>query len=246
MAPTSNGSHMLIALDEARRAADRGEVPVGAVIVSPVGSVMARAGNRTGLSARPHMPKCWSSARHAGPSVQKGLSVQSLRHTRAMPDVRNSHLVVRIRRSMAQVTQRRRVEHGPRIFHAADAIVGDLFRYRRERAAALLKRFRGPPWSDCGHHRRGLPLDSRRHSSTDRFRRGRHARFRPRQQRVRRACSTLGVACRRAAAGWLLPESRVARELQHPELVDGHLIRMSGRWRSRSRMAFCRFGSTAP
>jgi len=38
---------MLIALDEARRAADRGEVPVGAVIVSPEGAVVARAGNRT-------------------------------------------------------------------------------------------------------------------------------------------------------------------------------------------------------
>jgi len=35
------------ALDEARAAAARGEVPVGAVIVSPHGLVVARAGNRT-------------------------------------------------------------------------------------------------------------------------------------------------------------------------------------------------------
>ena len=40
-------SHMDTALDEARAAAARGEVPVGAVIVSPQGEVVARAGNRT-------------------------------------------------------------------------------------------------------------------------------------------------------------------------------------------------------
>ena len=38
---------MPLALDEARAAARRGEVPVGAVIVSPAGEVVARAGNRT-------------------------------------------------------------------------------------------------------------------------------------------------------------------------------------------------------
>jgi tRNA(Arg) A34 adenosine deaminase TadA len=35
------------ALQEARAAAQRGEVPVGAVIVSPTGQIVARAGNRT-------------------------------------------------------------------------------------------------------------------------------------------------------------------------------------------------------
>lgn len=40
-------SHMQMALDEARAAAKRGEVPVGAVLVSPAGAVVARAGNRT-------------------------------------------------------------------------------------------------------------------------------------------------------------------------------------------------------
>lgn len=39
--------HMSIALDEARAAAARGEVPVGAVVVDPAGRVVARAGNRT-------------------------------------------------------------------------------------------------------------------------------------------------------------------------------------------------------
>ncbi|MEB3420585.1 nucleoside deaminase [Salipiger marinus] len=40
-------SHMDLALSEARAAALRGEVPVGAVVVSPEGRVVAQAGNRT-------------------------------------------------------------------------------------------------------------------------------------------------------------------------------------------------------
>ena len=40
-------SHMNAALAEARAAGARDEVPVGAVIVAPNGSVVARAGNRT-------------------------------------------------------------------------------------------------------------------------------------------------------------------------------------------------------
>lgn len=40
-------SFMDQALEEARAAALRGEVPVGAVVVSPEGRVVARAGNRT-------------------------------------------------------------------------------------------------------------------------------------------------------------------------------------------------------
>ena len=40
-------SHMPQALEEARAAAARGEVPVGAVLVAPGGEIVARAGNRT-------------------------------------------------------------------------------------------------------------------------------------------------------------------------------------------------------
>ena len=40
-------SYMDQALDQARAAAARGEVPVGAVLVSPKGEVVARDGNRT-------------------------------------------------------------------------------------------------------------------------------------------------------------------------------------------------------
>ena len=46
-------SYMDLALDEARAAAGRGEVPVGAVLVAPDGTVLARAGNRTRQDADP-------------------------------------------------------------------------------------------------------------------------------------------------------------------------------------------------
>jgi len=44
---------MALALDEARAAAARGEVPVGAVITDPAGTIIARAGNRTRELADP-------------------------------------------------------------------------------------------------------------------------------------------------------------------------------------------------
>jgi tRNA(Arg) A34 adenosine deaminase TadA len=53
MTPEANVGHMHLALAEARSAAERGEVPVGAVIVSPSGRVVARAGNRTRELADP-------------------------------------------------------------------------------------------------------------------------------------------------------------------------------------------------
>jgi tRNA(Arg) A34 adenosine deaminase TadA len=46
-------SHMDTALEEARKAADRGEVPVGAVVVNAEGKVLAAAGNRTRELADP-------------------------------------------------------------------------------------------------------------------------------------------------------------------------------------------------
>lgn len=46
-------SHMTAALEEARAAGERGEVPVGAVITDPQGRIVARAGNRTRESNDP-------------------------------------------------------------------------------------------------------------------------------------------------------------------------------------------------
>jgi tRNA(Arg) A34 adenosine deaminase TadA len=47
MTPPARLGHMELALREAHAAAARGEVPVGAVLVSPAGEVVAAAGNRT-------------------------------------------------------------------------------------------------------------------------------------------------------------------------------------------------------
>ena len=47
MTSAATVSHMDLALVEGRAAAERGEVPVGAVIVGPTGTVLAAAGNRT-------------------------------------------------------------------------------------------------------------------------------------------------------------------------------------------------------
>ena len=46
-------SFMDVALEEARAAAARGEVPVGAAVVAPSGAVVARAGNRSRELADP-------------------------------------------------------------------------------------------------------------------------------------------------------------------------------------------------
>ena len=53
MTPSRRPGHMQLALAEAEAAARRGEVPVGAVIVSRAGEVLARAGNRTRELADP-------------------------------------------------------------------------------------------------------------------------------------------------------------------------------------------------
>ena len=47
MTPQSRMGHMGVALLEAEAAGKRGEVPVGAVVVGPDGSIVTRAGNRT-------------------------------------------------------------------------------------------------------------------------------------------------------------------------------------------------------
>lgn len=53
MAPQARLGHMQRALHEARAAAARGEVPVGAVLVAPDGRVVAADGNRTRELADP-------------------------------------------------------------------------------------------------------------------------------------------------------------------------------------------------
>ena len=53
---------MNIALQEAESAADLGEIPVGAVILSAKGEVIAKASNRTRALNDQRMQKCWPFA----------------------------------------------------------------------------------------------------------------------------------------------------------------------------------------
>lgn len=47
MSSEDDHTYMAAAMEEARMAANRGEVPIGAVLVNPLGKIVARAGNAT-------------------------------------------------------------------------------------------------------------------------------------------------------------------------------------------------------
>ena len=49
----TDSSYMKLALEEAERAFARGEVPVGAVVVSPAGQILSQASNRTVMDRDP-------------------------------------------------------------------------------------------------------------------------------------------------------------------------------------------------
>jgi len=147
MAPTSNRSHMLIALDEARRAADRGEVPVGAVIVAPDGTVMARAGNRTrelsDPTAHAEMLVIREACRAVGSERLIGFSLYVT--LEPCPMCATAISFARIKRLYYGASDPKGggVEHGPRIFTQPTCHhVPEIYSGIGEReAAALLKRF---------------------------------------------------------------------------------------------------------
>jgi tRNA(adenine34) deaminase len=138
---------MEIALEEARAAAVRGEVPVGAVVVGPDGTVIARAGNQTEGS-------CDASA-HA-----EMIALREAARLRGSPRLPDCELVVtlepcpmcaaaiglfRVRRLVfgAYGVKGGGVEHGPRIFesgfpHRPEEIIGGV---RERECAALLQGF---------------------------------------------------------------------------------------------------------
>jgi cytosine deaminase len=138
---------MDIALEEARLAAARGEVPVGAVVLGPDGAVVARDGNRTEGS-------CDASA-HAELLVLRAAARQ-----RATPRLEGCDLVVtlepcpmcaaaislfRIRRLIfgAYDPKGGGVEHGARVFAAASClhrpeVVGGV---REQEAGEVLRAF---------------------------------------------------------------------------------------------------------
>jgi tRNA(Arg) A34 adenosine deaminase TadA len=140
-------SPMQIALEEARAAALRGEVPVGAVVLAADGKVLARAGNR--------VEERRDAAAHA-----ELLALREAAAARGSPRLPDCDLVVtlepcpmcaqaislfRIRRLVfgAYDPKGGGVEHGARVFHASSChhqpeVLGGV---QETEAAALLRAF---------------------------------------------------------------------------------------------------------
>ena len=138
---------MEIALQEARDAASRGEVPVGAVVLGPDGAVLARAGNAV-------------EAAHDASAHAELLALRAAAAARGSARLADCDLVVtlepcpmcaqaisffRIRRLVfgAYDPKGGGVEHGARVFDAASChhrpeVVGCV---RETEAGALLKAF---------------------------------------------------------------------------------------------------------
>ena len=138
---------MQIALNEAKSAAERGEVPVGAVVLGPDGSVLARAGNAV-------------EATHDASAHAEILVLRAAAAARGSARLPDCDLVVtlepcpmcaqaigffRIRRLIfgAYDPQGGGVEHGARVYDASSChhrpeIVGGV---RESEAAGLLKAF---------------------------------------------------------------------------------------------------------
>ena len=138
---------MEIALQEARDAASRGEVPVGAVVLGPDGAVLARAGNAV-------------EAAHDASAHAELLALRAAAAARGSARLADCDLVVtlepcpmcaqaisffRIRRLVfgAYDPKGGGVEHGARLFDAASChhrpeVVGGV---RETEAGALLKAF---------------------------------------------------------------------------------------------------------
>lgn len=138
---------MEAALAEARAAAARGEVPVGAVVLDPTGLIIARAGNRVeaGLDAAAHaeMLALREAARLLGSPRLVGCDLVAT--LEPCPMCAAAAGLFRIRRVVfgAYDPKGGGVEHGPRIYAAAGAqhrpeVVGGV---REGDCAALLRDF---------------------------------------------------------------------------------------------------------
>jgi tRNA(adenine34) deaminase len=138
---------MLLALEEARAAAARGEVPVGAVVLAPDGTVLAQDGNRTeadsDAAAHAELLALRAAARRLGTPRLPGCDLVVT--LEPCPMCAAAAALFRIRRLIfgAYDPKGGGVEHGPRIFAAATClhrpeIIGGV---REREAAALLRAF---------------------------------------------------------------------------------------------------------
>jgi tRNA(Arg) A34 adenosine deaminase TadA len=138
---------MEIALEEARAAAARGEVPVGAVVTDATGAVLSRAGNeveaRRDPSAHAEMLALREAAAAAGDKVLPGATLWVTLEPCAMCAAAAS--LFRVKRLVfgAYDPKGGGVEHGPRFFaqptcHHRPEVVGGV---REGEAAVLLRSF---------------------------------------------------------------------------------------------------------
>ncbi len=138
---------MELALEEARRAGSLGEVPVGAVVTGPDGSVLARAGNRVeaehDASAHAELLAMRSAAARLGNARLLGCDLWVSLEPCAMCAAAAVHF--RLRRVVfgAYDPKGGGVEHGARVFAAPGClhrpeVVGGM---RESDSADLLRRF---------------------------------------------------------------------------------------------------------
>ncbi len=116
-------SPMEIALQEARAAAARGEVPVGAVVLGPDGAVLARAGNRVekGRDAAAHAELLALRAAAAARGSPRLPDCDVVVTLEPCPMCAQAISLFRIRRLVfgAYDPKGGGVEHGARVFDAA-------------------------------------------------------------------------------------------------------------------------------
>jgi len=137
---------MEIALAEAAAAAERGEVPVGAVVLDAEGMILARAGNRVeekDAAAHAELLALSAAARALGEPRLAGCDLVVT--LEPCPMCAAAASLFRIRRLIfgAYDPKGGGVEHGPRIFSASPCshrpeVIGGV---REAECAALLKNF---------------------------------------------------------------------------------------------------------
>jgi tRNA(adenine34) deaminase len=138
---------MELALREARAAAERGEVPIGAVIMGPDGALLAAAGNRTEADRDPtaHAELLAIRAAAARLGVPRLVDCDLYATLEPCPMCAQAISFARLRRLYYGAADPKGggVEHGPRIFnqttcHHRPEIYGGL---GEQEAAALLQAF---------------------------------------------------------------------------------------------------------
>ena len=138
---------MKLALDEAQAAADRGEVPVGAVLVGPDGKILAQSGNRTEEMADPTGHAEMLVIRKAAAVLRSPRLIDCDLYVTLEPCAMCAAAIsfARLRKVVfgAYDPKGGAVDHGPRFFgqstcHHAPEVIGGM---AESKAAGLLRAF---------------------------------------------------------------------------------------------------------